>query len=108
MGEEATSYGMTLSLLLDLCLLLHPRQLACIQNKLPAFTVGSLLRMIQMEALLLQVEQLLPSANPAEQLVRLASLVHEFFILQPSGKQMSGRDFGRLEPTLTLNRRAMA
>jgi hypothetical protein len=107
-GEEGTSYGVTLSLLLDLCLLLHPRQLACIENKLPAFTVGSLLRAIQMEAVLLQVEQLFQSANPAEQLVQLASLVQEFFILQPSGKHMSGRTLGRLEPTPSLRNRAMA
>jgi hypothetical protein len=52
-GEEGSSYGLTLSLLLDLCLLLHPRQLARVENKLPAYTVGSLLRMIQMESLLL-------------------------------------------------------
>jgi DDE superfamily endonuclease len=107
-GEEGTSYGVILSLLLDLCLLLHPRQLACIENKLPAFTVGSLLRTIQMEAVLLHVEQLLQSANPVEQLVRLTSLVHEFFILQPSGKHMSGRNLGRLEPTPSLSYRALA
>lgn len=106
-GEEGTSYGLTLSLLLDLSLLLHPRQLARIENKLPAYTVGSLLRMIQMESWLLHVEQLLRSANPAEQLIQIAALVHEFFILQPSGKHMSGRDLGRLEPTPSLMRRAV-
>ena len=41
MGEEGTSRG--LSLLLDLCLVLHPRQLAQVEHKLPAYTVGSLL-----------------------------------------------------------------
>ena len=107
-GEEGTSYGLSLSLLLDLSLLLHPRQLARIENKLPAYTVGSLLRMIQMESLLMKVEQLLQSANPAEQLTRLACLVREFFILQPSGKHMSGRDLGRLEPTPSLRYRAIA
>jgi DDE superfamily endonuclease len=107
-GEEGTSYGLTLSLLLDLCLLLHPRQLAQVENKLPAYTVGSLLRMIQMESLLGHVEQLLQSTNPAEQLTRLAALVREFFTLQPSGKHMSGRDLGRLEPTPSLKRRAIA
>lgn len=107
-GEEGTSYGLTLSLLLDLSLLLHPRQLARIENKLPAYTVGSLLRMIQMESWLLHVEQLLRSANPAEQLIQIAALVREFFILQPSGKHMSGRDLGRLEPTPSLMRRAVA
>jgi hypothetical protein len=107
-GEEGTSYGLTLSLLLDLSLLLHPRQLARIENKLPAYTVGSLLRMIQMESWLLHVEQLLRSANPAEQLIQIAALVREFFILQPSGKHMSGRDLGRLDPTPSLMRRAIA
>jgi len=34
--------------------------------------------------------------------------VREFFILQPSGKHMSGRDLGRLEPTPSLMRRAVA
>lgn len=107
-GEEGTSYGLTLSLLLDLSLLLHPRQLAQIENKLPAYTVGSLLRMIQMESWLLHVEQLLNSANPAERLIQIAALVREFFILQPSGKHMNGRDLGRLEPTPSLMRRAIA
>lgn len=107
-GEEGTSRGLSLSLLLDLCLLLHPRQLAQVEHKLPAYTVGSLLRMIQMESLLRHVEQLLQSTNPAEQLTRLAALVREFFILQPSGKHMSGRDLGRLESTPGLIHRAIA
>jgi hypothetical protein len=50
-GVEGTSQGLSLSLLLDLCRLLHPRQLAQVKRKLPAYTVGSLLRMIQMESL---------------------------------------------------------
>jgi hypothetical protein len=107
-GEEGTSHGLSLSLLLDLCLLLHPRQLTQFENKLPAYTVGSLLRMIQMESLLQHVEQLLHSSNPAEQLTRVATLVREFFILKPSGKHMSGRDLGRLEATPTLLHRAIA
>jgi DDE superfamily endonuclease len=107
-GEEGTSRGLTLSLLLDLCLLLHPRQIACIESKLPAHTVGSLLRNIQMEALLLYFEQLLQAPNPAEQLNQLSQSVQEFFLLRSSGKHMSGRDLGRLEPTPSLNRRAVA
>jgi len=57
-GEEGSIRGLTLSLLLDLCLLLHPEQLARIENKLPAFTVGTLQRKIQMEALLVFVQHL--------------------------------------------------
>jgi DDE superfamily endonuclease len=107
-GEEGTSHGLSLSLLLDLCLLLHPRQLAQVEHKLPAYTVGSLLRMMQMESLLGHVEQLLQSANPAEQLTQMAALVREFFTLKPSGKHMSGRDLGRLEATPGLIHRAIA
>jgi DDE superfamily endonuclease len=107
-GEEGTSHGLSLSLLLDLCLLLHPRQLAQVEHKLPAYTVGSLLRMMQMESLLRHVEQLLQSTNPAEQLTQMAALVREFFTLKPSGKHMSGRDLGRLEPTPSLVYRAIA
>ena len=43
-GEEGSSRGLSLSLLLDLCLLLHPEQLTRVANKLPAYTVGSLQR----------------------------------------------------------------
>jgi hypothetical protein len=107
-GAEGTSHGLSLSLLLDLCLLLHPRQLAQVEHKLPAYTVGSLLRMIQMESLLGHVEQLLQSANPTEQLTQMAALVREFFTLKPSGKHMSGRNLGRLEPTPSLGYRAIA
>jgi hypothetical protein len=107
-GKEGTSHGLSLSLLLDLCLLLHPRQLAQVEHKLPAYTVGSLLRMIQMESLLSHVEQLLQSTNPAAQLTQMAALVREFFTLKPSGKHMSGRNLGRLEPTPSLVYRAIA
>jgi Transposase DDE domain len=107
-GFEGTSHGLSLSLLLDLCLLLHPRQLAQVEHKLPAYTVGSLLRMMQMESLLRHVEQLLQSTNPAEQLTQMAALVREFFTLKPSGKHMSGRNLGRLEPTPSLVYRAIA
>ncbi|MCG9890648.1 MAG: hypothetical protein MH252_06210 [Thermosynechococcaceae cyanobacterium MS004] len=107
-GQEGTIRGLTLSLLLDLSLLLHPRQLACVENKLPAFTVGNLQRTIQIEALLFYIEQLLQSTNPAEQLTRLSQPVQEFFFLRPSGKHMIGRDLGRLEPTPALRHRAAA
>lgn len=82
-GEEGSSRGLILSLLLDLCLLLHPEQLARVENKLPAYTVGSLQRTIQMEALLNSVQQLVQAPNPDEQLMRLSLSVKEFFRLRP-------------------------
>jgi hypothetical protein len=106
--EEGSSRGLTLSLLLDLCLLLHPEQLARVENKLPAYTVGSLQRRTQMETLLAYVQQLLQEANPAQKLAQLGELVQEVLKLQPSGKHMSSRDLGHLEPTPSLRYRAMA
>ena len=52
LDEEGSSRGLILSLLFDHCLLLHPEQTARIENKLPAYTVGSLQRKSQMDVLL--------------------------------------------------------
>ena len=106
--EEGSSRGLTLSLLLDLCLLLHPEQLARVKDKLPAYTVGSLQRRTQMEVLLAYVQQLLQETNPTAKLTQLGELIQEVFQLRPSGKHMSGREFGCLEPTPSLRYRAIA
>ena len=101
--EEGSSRSLILSLLFDHCLLLHPEQAARIDNKLPAFTVGSLRRRTQMEALLEFVQSLFCQDNAGEQLEELGKKVKEFFQLVPSGKHMSGRDLGRLEATPSLS-----
>ena len=106
LDEEGSSRGLILSLLFDHCLLLHPEQTARIENKLPAFTVGSLQRKSQMEALLEFIRKLLEDENPADKLNQLVTLVDDVFQLIPSGKHMSGRDLGRLEPTASLKYRS--
>ncbi len=105
LDEEGSSRGLILSLLLDHCLLLHPEQTARIENKLPAYTVGSLQRKSQMDVLLEFIKTLLEHQNPADKLKELAILVDEVFQLMPSGKHMVGRDLGRLEPTASLQYR---
>lgn len=106
LDEEGSSRGLVLSLLLDHCLLLHPEQTARIENKLPAYTVGSLQRKSQMDLLLEFVKTLLEDNNPAEKLKELAILVDDVFQLMPSGKHMVGRDLGCLESTASLKYRA--
>lgn len=101
--EEGSSRSLILSLLFDHCLLLHPEQAARIDNKLPAFTVGSLRRRSQMEGLLEFVQFLLQQNNAGEQLEKLGKKVKELFQLIPSSKHMSGRDLGRLEATPSLS-----
>ena len=105
LDEEGSSRGLILSLLLDHCLLLHPEQTARIENKLPAYTVGSLQRKSQMDVLLEFIKTLLEQQNPADKLKELAGLVDDVFQLMPSGKHMVGRDLGRLEPTASLQYR---
>jgi heme/copper-type cytochrome/quinol oxidase subunit 3 len=105
LDEEGSSRGLILSLLFDHCLLLHPEQTARIENKLPAYTVGSLQRKSQMEVLLDFIKTLLEHQNPAEKLKELAGLVDDVFQLMPSGKHMVGRDLGRMEPTAALQYR---
>ena len=102
LDEEGSSRGLILSLLLDHCLLLHPEQTARIENKLPAYTVGSLQRKSQMDVLLEFIKTLLEHQNPADKLKELAVLVDDVFQLMPSSKHMIGRDLGRLEPTASL------
>ena len=106
MDEEGSSRGLILSLLFDHCFLLHPEQTARIDNKLPAYTVGSLQRKTQMDVLLEFIKTLLAHQNPADKLKELAELVDDVFQLMPSGKHMVGRDLGRMEPTAALQYRA--
>ena len=82
--EEGSSRSLILSLLFDHCLLLHPEQTARIENKLPAFTVGSLRRRSQMEALLEFVHFLFQQENAGEKLEELGRKVKELFQLVPS------------------------
>lgn len=102
LDEEGSSRGLILSLLFDHCLLLHPEQTARIENKLPAYTVGSLQRKSQIDVLLEFIRALLEHHNPADKLKELAELIGDVFQLMPSGKHMVGRDLGRMESTASL------
>ena len=105
-GEEGSSRGLILSLLLDHCFLLHPEQKARIENKLPASTVGSLQRKSQVESLLVFIRGLLQDSNPGSKLELLSQTVDKLFELAESKKHLSNRELGRLEPTPGLIYRA--
>jgi len=106
LDEEGSSRGLILSLLLDHCLLLHPEQTARIDNKLPAYTVGSLQRKSQMDVFLGFIKKLLDHPAPGDKIKELAELIDDTFQLMPSDKHMVGKDLGRLESTPSLNCRA--
>ena len=105
-GEEGSSQSLILSLLTDHCLLLHPEQLARIENNLHACTVGSLQARVKVDALLDFIRELVSSENPNERLSQLGEIIKEIFSLEPSKKHMIGRDLGRLEPTPSLKYKA--
>jgi hypothetical protein len=107
LDEKGSSRGLILSLLLDHCLLLHPKQTARIDNKLPACTVGSLQRKSQMDVLLEFIKKLLDHPAPGEKIKELAELIEGTFQLMPSDKHMIGKNLGKLEPTPSLNHRAL-
>jgi hypothetical protein len=95
LGEEGSSRSLILSLLFDHSLLLHPEQMACIENKLPMNIVGSLQRKAQMDVLLESMTDLFLNAEDVgEKLKELSEKVTTLFKLMPSGKHMIGRDLG--------------
>ena len=107
LDEKGSSRGLILSLLFDHCLLLHPEQMARIENKLPAYTVGSLQRKSQIDVLLELVQSLLEHQNPSEKLKELGELVKDVFQLVPSEKHMIGKNLGRLETSVSLQYQAL-
>ncbi len=106
--EEGSSRGLTLSLLLDYALLLHPEQRARLENHLPACTVGSLQQQSRMEALVEVIRGIVEAENPHQKLDEIIEVAKRLFPFRDSAKHMNGRDLSRLEPTPSLKYRAAA
>jgi hypothetical protein len=106
-GAEGSSRGLILSLLVDHCLLLHPAQLAQLNHRQPAFTVGSLINRIKVDSLLEVVRTTLAAADPAHQLQQLSDTLAACFDLRPSEKHLVGRDLGRMAPSPSLKYKAI-
>lgn len=104
--EEGSRKVAILSLLLDHCLFFHPDQQAQLENKLPAYTVGSLLEKTKLESFLEFIRDLVSKGDLQLKLQRLSDSIEEFFVLAPSEKHMSHRDLGNLEATPGLKHRA--
>jgi hypothetical protein len=104
--EDGSCRSVTLSLLCDHCLLLHPEQLARFEHHLPACTVGSVCDVIKMESLMQYLWEVVSSADPQQAFQKIAARAKEIFRPASSAKHLGGRDLGRLEPTPTLAYRA--
>ena len=88
-------------LLSDYALLLHPEQSARLKDNLPACTVGSLKQISQMEALVDVIRGVVDADDPHKKLEEIIAVVPKLFPPRDSAKH-SGRDLGKLEPTLSL------
>lgn len=104
-GVDGSRKGLTLSLLCDHCLLLHPEQLARVKHKQPLFTIGSLQRHLQMQSFISWLSQWLDTDEFTSKLAQLTEAIKPLFPLQPSGKHMNTRELGRLEPSPSLRYR---
>jgi hypothetical protein len=84
-------------------------QIAQLENKLPAYTVGSLTEKIKVEAIMNLFEQIILSDAPVERFKVFARSVENNVVkLYPSIKHMINRDYGKFEALPSLKHRCEA
>ena len=108
-GKEGSHRSLTLSLLVDHCIMFHPDQLAFLENNLPAKTVGSLCETIRVESILVLIQDILSKNDPNSEFERLSTFLKEQFSKQNlSDKHMNARIWGNFQPSPSLRYRAAA
>lgn len=101
-GVDGSRRGLTLSLLCDLCLFLHPSQEACLKTSSSTCTVGSLQRLLSVEALSSFMTSLFSEKDPYQTWKNLCEKVYALFLPQPSQKHMNHRQLNSMEPSPSL------
>ena len=101
-GDKGAIQGMTLSLLCDHLLLLHPKQSARLKNKQPAMPAGCLVEHVNSEALIDGVSSIVHSQEPKKEFEKFKAVMQEALPERNSTKHMVGLDLGRMEPTPSL------
>jgi hypothetical protein len=80
-----------------------------LENKLPAYTVGSLTEKIKVEAIMNLFEQIVLSEAPVERFKEFAQAVEKNVVkLYPSTKHMISCDYGKFEALPSLKHRCEA
>ena len=101
-GEDGAVRGMTLSLLCEHALLLHPQQSDRFKNKQPGMSTGCLIQHVKGEALLNTVIDIVNSVDPKESLEEFKQAIERVLPVYWSKKHMVGRDLGRMEASPSL------
>ena len=106
-GDEGSERTLILSLLVDHCLFFHPDQLASIENKLPANTVGSLQETIKVDTWLMLFRDIVAKSDPESEIERISTFLKEHLVkLKPSRKHMNHRPWESCKPSPALKYRA--
>ncbi len=104
-GKKGSYRSLTLSSLVDHCLLLHPDQVALIANKLPAKTVGSLCETVKIDSILAFIETIIHSDDPESYFKQISVFLKEHFPKSNSStKHMNPKPWGNFKssPTFSL------
>jgi hypothetical protein len=101
-GEDGAMQGVTLSLLCDHLLLLHPLQSARLKNKQPGMPVGCLIEHINAAALIDGINHIVNAEEPKEEFDKFKQLMEKSLPNRSSTKHLAGQDLGRMEPTPSL------
>ena len=101
-GDEAAIRGVTLSLLCNHLLLLHPLQSARLKNKQPGMPVGCLVEHINAAALIDGVSHIVYAKEPKSEFAKFKTLMVESLPDRTSRKHLAGLDIGRMETTPAL------
>ena len=92
-GDEGSSRGVILSLLLDHSLLFHDIQQPCIENKLPLNTIGSLIETSKMQIIYDKIDFILHSDAPYAEFQALKDSLQHMMPKRCSEKHMCHRGF---------------
>lgn len=92
-GDEGSSRGVILSLLLDHSFLFHDIQQPCIENKLPLNTIGSLIETIKMQLFYDKIDYILHSDFPYDEFQSLKDDLQYMMLKRNSEKHMCHRGF---------------
>ena len=101
-GVDGATRGVTLSLLCDHLLLLHPLQSSRLKNKQPGMSVGCLIEHINAEALIDGIGEIVNAEEPKKAFDKFKIALQGVLPDRASTKHMAGRDLGRMEPTSSL------
>lgn len=94
---EGSERAVILSLLFDCSFFFHEEQTKLIEDKLSAYTVGSLLARSRIEAFVLYFKEILSSDDPLSGLEMIEEAIKSIYGLRISTKHMAGVDLGKME-----------